>query len=83
VNTTRAATVNTTKAKPVNTDKVTETDAVNMIREAVNSGEVSVRGLARATGWSVGWVSGQIADIRGDDRQDADTAAAEDEQVPA
>lgn len=76
--------VNTQKTKPVNTDKVSETNAVNMIREAVNTGEVSVRGLARATGWSVGWVSGQVAELRGETvSEDSEPSAAEAEQVSA
>lgn len=74
--------VNTAKAKPVNSDKVSEADAVNMIRHAVDSGQVSIRGLARTTGWSVGWVSGQVAEMRGETTPDhVDTN--EDEQVPA
>jgi hypothetical protein len=72
--------VNTPPAKPVNTDRAAEADAVNTIRKAVESGEVSIRGLARETGWSVGWVSGQVAKARGDDNE---PAATEDEQVPA
>jgi hypothetical protein len=72
--------VNTPAAKPVNTDKVSEADAVNRIRAAVDSGDVSIRGLARETGWSVGWVSGQVAELRGDDNE---SAPVEGEQVSA
>lgn len=72
--------VNTPQAAPVNTSKADEDDAVNTIREAVNSGQASVRGLARETGWSVGWVSARIAEARGE----VDVpAAAEAEQVSA
>lgn len=62
--------VNTPVEKPVNTQKIAETEAVNMIREAVNSGQVSVRGLARATGWSTGWVSGQVSELRETDAEE-------------
>jgi hypothetical protein len=80
VNTQTEAPVNTRKAPAANTDKLPEAAAVNMIREAVNSGQVSVRGLARETGWSPAWVSGQVAELRGDVTE---AAAAEDAQVSA
>lgn len=80
MNTPSKATVNTQKAAVANDDKVSEEEAVNAIRRAVNSGQASVRGLARETGWSPAWVSGKLAELRG---EDTDTAAAEAEQVSA
>jgi hypothetical protein len=80
VNTASKTAVNTTKAAAVNDDKVSEAEAVNTIRQAVESGQASVRGLARETGWSPAWVSGKLAELRG---EDTDTAAAEAEQVSA
>jgi hypothetical protein len=80
VNTQKEAPANTRKAPAVNNDKLPEAAAVNTIRQAVNSGQVSVRGLARETGWSPAWVSGQVAELRGEEPQ---TAAADAEQVSA
>ena len=70
---------NTSKAKPVNTDKVSEARALEMIRDAVNTGEAGVRALARETGWSPAWVSARVAEFRGEETP----AAAEGEQVSA
>jgi hypothetical protein len=80
VNTPSKATASVPKAAAVNDDKVSEEDAVNTIRRAVESGQASVRGLARETGWSPAWVSGKVAEFRG---EAADTADAEAEQVSA
>lgn len=72
--------VNTPTASSVNAGKMLEPDAVNAIREAVDSDQVSVRGLARETGWSVGWVSARVAELRG---EDSDEPASETAQVSA
>ena len=71
--------VNTPKAKQVDAEKVDEDTAVNMVRAAVDSDKVSIRGLARSTGWSVGWVSKQVAEMRGEQVPDG----VDGEQVPA
>lgn len=81
VNTPAPRPANTPKAKPVNNEKVDEADAVNMIQEAVNTGSASVRGLARSTGWSPAWVSGKVAELRGD--TDSAAPSDEEEQVSA
>lgn len=50
-----APAVNTPKAVPAD-DKMAEADALAAIRRGVANGD-SVRTLAEATGWSVGWVT--------------------------
>lgn len=59
--------VNTGRGTSVNAaDKLSEADALTMIREAVNTGQAGVRALARETGWSPGWVSARVAEARGE-----------------
>lgn len=67
VNTPRQATANTPREVSVNTDKVSEEAAMEMIRDAVNTGQPGVRALARQTGWSPAWVSARVAELRSDD----------------
>lgn len=89
VNAPKAPPVNTRKSTPVNTpkkaaaddNKVGEGEALNMIRDAVNTNTVHIRGLARTTGWSVGWVSARVAEMSGDTA--GEDAATGSEQVPA
>jgi hypothetical protein len=89
VNAPKAPSVNARKAAPVNTakkaaaddNKVGEDEALTMIRDAVNTGTVHIRGLARTTGWSVGWVSARVAELSGDTAGEAAEAGAD--QVPA
>lgn len=86
VNNQRQAPVNTPKEPAANNDKVSENEALEMIRAAVNTGEAGVRALARKTGWSPAWVSGQISTLRGDTESEDATVHAdttEDEQVSA
>jgi hypothetical protein len=67
VNAPRQAAANTPRETSVNTDKVSEATALEMIRDAVNTGQPGVRALARQTGWSPAWVSARVADLRSDD----------------
>lgn len=63
--------VNTPVNTSVNTseddDKVPEAEALERVAAAVESGEVPIRGLARETGWSPGWVSARVKELRPDD----------------
>ncbi|WP_206282508.1 hypothetical protein [Streptomyces rhizosphaericus] len=71
--------VNTTEQRPVNSpsklakSKLPELVARDMVREM--NGTLTVRQLADRTGWSVGWVSGCIADLRTTDEDQAQTPA--------
>lgn len=84
VNTPDRATVNTRKPAATNSDKVDEDVALKAIRDAVNANKASIRGLARDTGWSVGWVSARVDELRGNTRtEDTAPTSHEDEQVSA
>ncbi|AXK35886.1 DUF2637 domain-containing protein [Streptomyces armeniacus] len=48
-------------------EKLAEDDARAFIRDHMNGG-ISVRQLADATGWSVGWVATRLQEFRGSDR---------------
>lgn len=84
VNTSKAAPVNTRKPAAANSDKVDEDVALKAIRDAVNANKASIRGLARDTGWSVGWVSARVDELRGNTgTEDTALASHEDEPVSA
>lgn len=56
-----------TPAVPVNTtttpvNKLSESEALDLVQAEVNTR--TVRELAEATGWSVGWISARVKDIR-------------------
>lgn len=60
----RTATVNTEPSTPaVNTDKLGEQAARAAVAAAVNTGQ-TIRELADATGWSVGWVSARRQELQ-------------------
>lgn len=84
VNTPKASAANTRKPAAANSDKVDEDVALKAIRDAVNANKASIRGLARDTGWSVGWVSARVDELRGNTgTEDTAPASHEDEQVSA
>lgn len=61
---TRTAAVNTEPATPaVNANKVSEQEARAAVAAAVNTGQ-TIRELADATGWSVGWVSARRQELQ-------------------
>lgn len=61
---TDAPAVNKTPATPaVNTEKLSEADARAAVANAVNTG-ATIRELADATGWSIGWVSARRQELQ-------------------